>query len=812
MESIYLIKQDLNSDDGIELQEEISGMSSRERQLNFDEFTFIDWNHEAALQSDSPILTVRKWMVILLLALFVGYVTSMIDIFSVLLSDLKKGLCLSKLENWSLANPYLTCPAGDWKNWSEVLFSSDSVVLTVLVNFPIYILLAAVLAFLASYITVKKELFIRLSGIPEIKMIIYGMQCDFTRILGPRALFYKCLGLVFVVSSGMWLGKEGPLVHVSCCISYILYKRLVAPIQANEADEREILSVATATGIAVAFNAPIGGVLFLLESMSIFFTPDKIMWASFLSSTVAVIALSGSKIFTDGKSFHEQELFPVEFVNFSWLFIELVPFIMIGVLGGFYGFFVIRLNSRFTERFRDNVRDRLCQVFKVSISHGKYLEVMVLLVITTLLNFPLELTRLPLLSFLKVLFTECSQDPQTENDLNSHNIMCSSSDLTTGFKLLYIAVQGFFLFCYSYGTYLPGGILTPSLVLGGTIGRILGIVFLQLQNFLQLESHATCTEKSCLISPPSYAVIGAASFMTGITKFSMSVVVIIFELTGAVTYVLPIMCSVLILKFVNDWLCEDNLYDTWLKKNFSLPELNSSIVDEGKGSGLCDFHTLNLFDKESIPFVAVSDIMVPNLRTKCIYFIPDIPFTIRSLIKFLNDDNHEGYPVLVSKTNGISMGYITKRKLFDKLFNFDHTLQDHFLRFSNLEASKEMLSMQEKTYSTIPSHQIVDFELDLTSSKMIVNDKAPIIQVLEIFEKLNLNYLIIFDSKCLLQKVMAGFIDRFILSRTLNSNFSEIHLRDEGLADIQAFEIEDTTISDDPMNILADQTCRHLIT
>ena len=67
------------------------------------------------------------------------------------------------------------------------------------------------------------------------------------------------------------------------------------------------------------------------------------------------------------------------------------------------------------------------------------------------------------------------------------------------------------------------------------------------------------------MSPSSYAVIGAASFMTGVTKLTMSVVVIMFEMTGAVTYVLPIMGGVMTSKFVSDWLTPNNIYDTWLQ-------------------------------------------------------------------------------------------------------------------------------------------------------------------------------------------------------------------------------------------------------
>lgn len=81
----------------------------------------------------------------------------------------------------------------------------------------------------------------------------------------------------------MWLGKEGPLVHVACCCANLFIK-LFPTINNNEgkstedlvkhqevvlivllARKREVLSAAAASGISVAFGSPIGGVLFSLE-------------------------------------------------------------------------------------------------------------------------------------------------------------------------------------------------------------------------------------------------------------------------------------------------------------------------------------------------------------------------------------------------------------------------------------------------------------------------------------------------------------------------------------------------------------------
>lgn len=56
--------------------------------------------------------------------------------------------------------------------------------------------------------------------VPEIKAILGGYILD--PFLSPQTLCIKALGLALSVSSGLSLGKEGPLVHVACCMASVL--------------------------------------------------------------------------------------------------------------------------------------------------------------------------------------------------------------------------------------------------------------------------------------------------------------------------------------------------------------------------------------------------------------------------------------------------------------------------------------------------------------------------------------------------------------------------------------------------------------
>lgn len=100
------------------------------------------------------------------------------------------------------------------------------------------------------------------SGIPEIKTILSGFVIP--GFLDFKVLFVKAFGATFAVATGMCLGKEGPFVHASTCVGYLVAKHF-PKYNDNGRKMREMLSVACSAGLSVAFGAPIGGVLFSYE-------------------------------------------------------------------------------------------------------------------------------------------------------------------------------------------------------------------------------------------------------------------------------------------------------------------------------------------------------------------------------------------------------------------------------------------------------------------------------------------------------------------------------------------------------------------
>jgi chloride channel 3/4/5 len=100
------------------------------------------------------------------------------------------------------------------------------------------------------------------SGIPEIKTILSGFVIP--HFLDLNVLVVKAVGATFIVATGACLGKEGPFVHISTCIAWLVAQWL-PKYRENGRKMREILSAGCSSGLSVAFGAPIGGVLFSYE-------------------------------------------------------------------------------------------------------------------------------------------------------------------------------------------------------------------------------------------------------------------------------------------------------------------------------------------------------------------------------------------------------------------------------------------------------------------------------------------------------------------------------------------------------------------
>ncbi|TKA25073.1 hypothetical protein B0A50_06137 [Salinomyces thailandicus] len=616
------------------------------RRVGYDDLTAIDWIYEynkerirlRQLTTNAPGLLgqlkqvvdgSQLWIVLVATGIAVGSIAAGIDIASDWMGDLKQGVC-SNVENggkfylsrpfccWGV-NSYAQCH--DWRTWSTLMGVVNKGG-SYLIEYIAFVLLSVLFAGCASVLVNRFSLYAKQSGIPEIKTVLGGFVIR--RFLGTWTLIVKSLGLCLAVASGMWLGKEGPLVHVACCCANVFMK-LFSPsvINANEARKRETFSAAAASGISVAFGSPIGGVLFSLEQLSYYF-PDKTMWASFVCAMVAAVTLQAFDPFRTGKLV----LYQVTYHS-GWHAFELVPFALIGIIGGLYGAMFIKLNMRIAS-FRTSARNPFLR--------RPVVEVLLVALVTALISFPITFLRAQSSELVEYLFAEC-------RDIQDDYLgLCKAGIANTGviFTLLISAIIGFALATVTFGLQVPAGILLPSMAVGALYGRVVGLVVeLWQRQHPDFILFAACEPDVPCVTPGTYAVIGAASALAGATRMTVSIVVIMFELTGALTYVLPIMIAVMLSKWVGDAFGKRGIYESWI---------------HFQGYPFLD----NKLDDAVIPDVPVKNIMT---RVEDLVCITATGHSIQTLQDLLKDHHYRGFPVIMSPRESTLLGYISRTEL-----------------------------------------------------------------------------------------------------------------------------------------------------
>ena len=312
----------------------------------YEDFSTIDWARDAAnewarqkaLASKKNMLKQKLhwhsryaslydasqgWIVITLVGSCAGLIAGILNICIEWLNDIKLGACQ---DAWFLPKSQCCWAAaytgGDdcasWKYWSD--YTSHTGSSAYMVNFIVYLLFAALFAMASAFLVKRLAPYAAGSGLAEIKVILGGFIIR--GYFGFWTLVVKTLGIVLALSSGLNLGNEGPMVHISLCLGNV-FTRLFKKFNTNEAKRREILSAAAAIGVAAAFNAPIGGVLYSLEEVSYYF-PHKTMWRAFFGCLIAAITLS----YMNPLSYRDDV-----FGDRDWHWFEVPAIMILGVFG-----------------------------------------------------------------------------------------------------------------------------------------------------------------------------------------------------------------------------------------------------------------------------------------------------------------------------------------------------------------------------------------------------------------------------------------------------------------------------------------------
>jgi len=188
------------------------------------------------------------------------------------------------------------------------------------------------------------------------------------------------------------------------------------------------------------------------------------------------------------------------------------------------------------------------------------LEVLLVATITGLVSFWNRYAKLPVAELLYELAAPC--DSFTKDGTS----LCPTADrIPDVIWYLFIALLiKSSLTVITFGIKVPGGIYVPSMVVGGLTGRIVGhavqLLTIKYPNAWIWGAPFNGTPESFVV-PGVYALAAAGATMCGVTRLSVTLSVILFELTGSLEHVLPFSIAVLVSKWTADALEPLSIYD-----------------------------------------------------------------------------------------------------------------------------------------------------------------------------------------------------------------------------------------------------------
>lgn len=352
------------------------------------------------------------------------------------------------------------------------------------------------------------------SGIPEIE----GALDDIRPVRWKRVLPVKFFGGTCSLGSGMILGREGPSVQIGGNIGKMVGDLFHLPKDSSHA----LLAAGAAAGLSAAFNAPLAGILFVLEEMRPTFR------YSFLSIKVVSTAVICSTI-TRQIFFGTGPVFVIPtFDNPS--IPTLLIFMVFGCVMGCVGYGFNKLVNAFQNGYLAFHKNRRFHFVLVGLLLGGLFGVLSL--------YGHGLTT----GGMKII-------PQWVTEPMQLNML---------FWLLAWRFLGTLL-CFCSG--VPGGIFAPSLALGTLCGALCGSAVALLFPELSVQYGV-------------FPIVGMGALFAASVRAPVTGIVLVTEMTNNYALILPMMVTTLTATLVAQWLGGKPIYSQILERTLRLAKNN----------------------------------------------------------------------------------------------------------------------------------------------------------------------------------------------------------------------------------------------
>lgn len=224
--------------------------------------------------------------------------------------------------------------------------------------------------------------------------------------------------------------------------------------------------------------------------------------------------------------------------------------------------------------------------------------------------------------------------------------------------------------------------------------------------------------ENCM-TPGLYAMVGAAAALGGVTRMTVSLVVIMFELTGSVNWIVPLMVAVMAAKWVGDSIVKQGVYDAHI--------------------GLNGYPFLDVKDDFVYTTIA-ADVMSPKKGDSSLAVLTQNSMSVADVENLLKASSHNGYPVIVSEESQYLVGFVLRKDLIIALTSAKESM-DVFdstkVFFNDPRNTTQQSQWNSRGPPPINLNKIVDF------SPVTMTDQTPMEMVIDMFRKLGLRHVLV---------------------------------------------------------------------
>lgn len=371
-------------------------------------------------------------------------------------------------------------------------------------------------AWLARLLVVKFAPTAEGSGVQRVEAVFSG---EIEPASG-RVVPVKFFGGLLAMGSGLALGREGPTVQMGASFGEWFSHFLVK----EEEDRRVVEAASAGAGLAVAFNAPIGGSIFVFEELTSNFTP----WLLIATLTAATVAVWLMRLMLGNVlDFTVPQVSPTENWN-KWPFLALGA--ILGGVGAIYNAVIMGL-----LRVSDKMRS-LSSLQRAAIIGA---------VVGAIAWFVPRMVG--------------------GGDSLTQAILSTQFTVTT---LTTIFLVRFALGPWSYAVGAPGGLFAPTLLLGASSGALFAGV---IHHFFPHQG----------VSAVACAIVGMGALFSATVRAPLTGIVLTVEMTGRADLTLGLLGASLVAMVVAMLLQSEPIYDSLKRRMLSQGTVTPGRVDAG---------------------------------------------------------------------------------------------------------------------------------------------------------------------------------------------------------------------------------------